>query len=280
MTLATRAKALVWSLLTARRIKRDSNLPEHFRSDVASTFLRLNVTRLRDTASVVGYEVTHRGADEFRFLFNELFVEACYFFDTQVDRPLIIDCGSNIGMSILFFKKLYPNARIIGFEPDPVTFKTLRENIARNSLSDITVHCCALSNQDGTTKLYRATLSEQSDLTMSTLRERHDGLVIAVDCRRLSSFIAEEVDLLKIDVEGAEQQVLLDLVETDKLKLIKKIHLEYHHHIDTNADTLSIILNLLEQSGFGYQIKANSSRWPTPQFQDISIFCYQRPYLH
>lgn len=76
-------------------------------------------TRLPTTVSVVGCEFAHRGERAFRFLFNELFADACYSFRAQTDSPLIFDCGSNIGLSILFFKKLYPKARVIGFEPDP-----------------------------------------------------------------------------------------------------------------------------------------------------------------
>ena len=91
-------------------------------------------TRFPTTVSVVGCEFAHRGERAFRFLFNELFADACYSFRAQTDSPLIFDCGSNIGLSILFFKKLYPKARVIGFEPDPLTFQTLRENSERNSL--------------------------------------------------------------------------------------------------------------------------------------------------
>ena len=107
-------------------------------------------TRLPTTVSVVGCEFAHRGERAFRFLFNELFVMPVILC-AQTDSPLIFDCGSNIGLSILFFKKLYPKARVIGFEPHPLTFQTLRENIERNSLSHVTLHCYALSDRDGTT---------------------------------------------------------------------------------------------------------------------------------
>ena len=178
-------------------------------------------------------------------------------------------------MSILFFKKLYPAARIIGFEPDPLTFDTLKTNIAHNALSNVIVHRCALGGRDETRDFYRATEPSRSDLTMSTLKERHHGATLAVDCRRLSTFIVEEVDLIKIDIEGAEHEVLLDLASSGKLRLIKQMHIEYHHHINSDVDSLSRTIRLLEDEGFGYQLKATSSRWPTPRFQDISIYCYR-----
>src|SRR5271169_1281292 len=62
-------------------------------------------------------------------LFEEIFLTGDYFFSTTTSSPNILDCGSNIGMSILYFKNLYPDARILGFEPDPDTFGMLRRNV-------------------------------------------------------------------------------------------------------------------------------------------------------
>jgi hypothetical protein len=54
--------------------------------------------------------------------YQEIFEEECYSFNASSSYPFIIDCGSNIGLSIIYFKRQYPNARIIGFEPDPMIF--------------------------------------------------------------------------------------------------------------------------------------------------------------
>ena len=134
----------------------------------------------------------------------------------------------------------------------------------------------ALGSRDETIKFYRATEPGRSDLTMSTLKARNEGSEINVCCGRLATFIVEEVDLLKIDVEGAEDQILHDLAESGKLGLIKQMHIEYHHHIDGGVNSLSKTIRLLEDEGFGYQLKANSGRWPMPSFQDISIYCYRK----
>lgn len=67
---------------------------------------------------------------------------------------LILDCGSNIGMSILYFKHVYPKARIIGFEPDPAIFPYLQENMTRNGLKDVQLVQAALASQEGTLTFY------------------------------------------------------------------------------------------------------------------------------
>jgi FkbM family methyltransferase len=209
-------------------------------------------------------------------LFNEIFVDARYLFISDNPRPIILDCGSNIGLSILFFKLLYPHARIIGFEPDPPTFEALTSNIGRNSLSNVVVHPYALGDRDENILFYRNTNQDRSELTMSTLKRRNSGREITVQCRKLSAFIIEEIDLLKLDVEGVEHSVLQELSASGKLHKIKQIQLEYHHHIDVGSDVLSATLGLLEREGFGYQIQTSPTRQPAPHFQDISIYCYRK----
>lgn len=108
---------------------------------------------------------------------------------------------------------------------------------------------------------------------MSTLRQRHDGPSVAVQLRRLSDFIRSDIDLLKIDVEGAEDAALGDLAGSGKLRYAKHLH---HHHIDASADKLSSMLRLIEENGFGYQLRAIAKPWPVEAFQDISIYCYRK----
>jgi FkbM family methyltransferase len=60
-----------------------------------------------------------------------------------------LDCGANIGLATLFFKRLYPESEIHAFEPDPETFKMLRRNVEQNSLSYVYLYNVALSDQQG-----------------------------------------------------------------------------------------------------------------------------------
>lgn len=273
------ARKLVSQALTARRLRRKSPLPPDIQRQVIK-FLR-SADRLLDgeqTTQLMGYRVAYRGASNIRYLFQELFVNCEYYFEPDNAQPTIIDCGANIGMSVLFFKRLYPQCKIIAFEPDPKTFATLERNVRDNGLSAVTCHQFALGDVDGSVDFYQAEDETRSDLTMSTLHERMPTTKkISVPARKLSTFIDGAVDLLKIDIEGAEVKVLTDLHETGKLRRIKRMHLEYHHHIDARRDDLSTTLKILEQAGFGYQIKAQLQPWPKEAaFQDILIYCYQK----
>src|SRR5690349_14366069 len=49
---------------------------------------------------------------------EEIFIDKVYLFHSAELSPRIIDCGANIGLSVIFFKRTFPSAKIIAFEPD------------------------------------------------------------------------------------------------------------------------------------------------------------------
>ena len=87
----------------------------------------------------LGYTVHITDGPNFYMQYKDTFIKRIYDFKAVRTDPLIIDGGSNIGMSILYFKRIYPAARIIGFEPDSVIFRILRENVTHNRLKDVTL---------------------------------------------------------------------------------------------------------------------------------------------
>jgi FkbM family methyltransferase len=106
-----------------------------------------------------------------------IFFEETYFFRAASPEPVILDCGSNIGMSVLYFKMLYPAARIIA----PAAFAKLRDNVARNSLTGVTLHNCALSDEEGEPESYR---DDERSLRMSLNRRRGAADRITVAAQR------------------------------------------------------------------------------------------------
>jgi hypothetical protein len=65
--------------------------------------------------------------------------ETTIYFESKNSQPVIVDVGSNIGLAILFFKRLYPSSTVIGFEPDPGAFEVLKRNIADDRLRGVQV---------------------------------------------------------------------------------------------------------------------------------------------
>ena len=187
-------------------------------------------------------------------------------------------------MSILFFKALYPEATVVGFEPDAYTYSVLQKNISSNALKGVQVHQAALGTEHSTVDFYNDPRAPGS-LAMSTSRETlpvWSQERTSVQQVKLSRFISRrKVDFLKLDVEGAEDAVLEDLVSSGSISNISQMVVEYHHHfIGKDKDAFSTFLAQLEESGFGYQI---SSHYPTTEraslgrfFQGLHVYAYQK----
>ena len=173
----------------------------------------------------------------------EIFENQCLFFETNNTKPKIIDCGANIGMSILYYKRLYPQAQIIGFEPDPKIFKILQQNLRFCSNDQVKV-------------INKAVWHEQTSINF--LPDEADGGKIteegklSVQAVRLSDYLAESIDFLKMDIEGAEHDVLPSI--SNNLKNVKFLFLEVHLEYNT-SQKLEDILSILRSNGFIYSFK-------------------------
>lgn len=231
--------------------------------------------RSHRNANVLGNRVLFQDSQTFVSLFEEIFVANTYLVRLSTDVPRIIDCGANIGMSILYFKMIWPAAHILAFEPDPETFGILQKNVERNSLPDVHLVNQAISGHEGEAPLYYHD-DRAGAATASLVSARGGTRSRVVPTTRLSSFIDAPVDLLKLDVEGAEFDVLRDLAVTHKIDLIGRLVIEYHHNIESGRDRLSEMLDLLERNGFGYQIETRPLKRPIRErsFQDVLLYAY------
>ena len=184
---------------------------------------------------------------------HEILLNENYYFESNTDSPLILDCGTHFGLAIYYFKNLYPKSRIIGFEPVPTLRKIALENIRRNNYSDIEILPYALSDCQGTMPMY---ISKVDSMAASlTERRRVFGELlteITVKCHQLSDYLHESVDFLKLDIEGSEEIVLKE--SQHLLENVQHIFCEYHHAGGLETDRLGNILLLLDKYNFDTQI--------------------------
>src|ERR1035437_596152 len=99
-------------------------------------FIRKNIPVLLHLKKIgfLGYSVEIFDLETLFFFFVEIFVNNQYYFKSDTDEPIIIDCGANIGMATLYFNFIYPKANIFSFEPDPNTYALLEKNVINNHL--------------------------------------------------------------------------------------------------------------------------------------------------
>ena len=191
------------------------------------------------------YTVRITDGPNFYMQYKDEFIRRIYHFETKRPNPFIIDGGSNIGISILYFKHVYPEARVIGFEPDPGIFKILQENIARNHLKDVTLVNAGLSIRSG----MMAFVPDGS----SGGRLGGEENSIEVETRPLSDYLAGSVDFMKLNIEGQELPVLQEAEASGKLRNIREMVIEYHGW-PREEQRLGALLDLLDRNGFRYLV--------------------------
>lgn len=125
------------------------------------------------------------------------------------DNPFIIDVGANIGQFMIAIKTFFPDATIFSVEPDPKIYKILKSNASH--FKKITVYNSALSNVTKQMNFYISQeFSEWSSLKKLEGKKYEKIEVNAVRGDNLFKSVPQ-IDLLKIDVEGAELSVILGM---------------------------------------------------------------------
>ena len=215
---------------------------------------------------------------ELDFLFNEVFIGDEYFVKLPRRDPLIIDCGANIGCATLYFKLHYPDARIIAFEPNPFCFEVLKKNVTDNHLKHVTLVPAACASAPGTTTFHVNPGFSPMSSALGTRDPKHQTVPIEVKLVQLSDAVTEDVDLLKLDIEGGEWEVFANLVASGKFARIHRLAIEYHHRFGTTEVKLSRFLKILEDAGYTYSLGVGikAERRFAGVFQDVMIYAVKR----
>ena len=126
-------------------------------------------------------------------------------------RPRILDCGANVGLASLFFKRRCPSARITAYEADPALFKILAP-ISTPTAPRTWKPSTRLCGRRTDACTFRADGSDSG--MIGTLSGAVGGTAVDVPSLRLRDLIERDangrIDLLKLDIEGAEDAVLAD----------------------------------------------------------------------
>jgi len=211
---------------------------------------------------------------EFLYGVKEIFIEEIYKQNLPAN-PIIIDCGANIGLSVIYLKEHHPDARIIAFEPDETNFNLLEKNINSFGYSNISLRKEAawIENTE---------LQFSSTGSMSSRIGNSGTSTKTINAIRLKDLLTEKIDFLKIDIEGAEYAVLKDI--KDSLLNVANLFVEYHGGFNQTRE-LTNMLEWITEQGFNYYIKEAAPVYRTPFFREsktiydydvqLNIFCFR-----
>lgn len=200
---------------------------------------------------VSDYFIYYPNEIEFKEIYDEVFKGHLYYVEFETLSPRIIDCGGHIGMSTLYFKKQYPLAKITVFEPEPNAFEYLEKNIDANKLTEVEAINKALWTTEGKLKLFVDKYPDNHWLSTTSIIEgawttRQQTEPIMVDCTRLSNYLKDEpIDLIKLDIEGAETEVIKEI--QDKLWNVERLIIEFHANQHHRPEEL---VKILQNNGY------------------------------
>jgi FkbM family methyltransferase len=189
---------------------------------------------------------------------------------------LFIDVGANIGLySILAARKVGSTGRVLAFEPSSREFARLLANLELNDARVVTPFSAALSSAPGFLELHIApTHTGLNTLKVSDATEHafRNARVQTVGVLRFDEAIApllngKRVKLVKIDVEGAEMEVLLGMEASLAAGLFDRIVVEITpKFLTTFGRTKEALYQLMEKHG--YHPSRRSEEW---QYDEVFV---------
>lgn len=198
------------------------------------------------TVTLDEYTIEYNDALSLYVEIKNIFFEKIYDVRPVSDRPFIVDGGAHLGIAALYYRLRFPASRIVCFEPDPKVNAMLRRNLERNGLGDVAVVEAGLSGTDGTA----AFLPDSADGGKIVA---DDAGAFSIRTEKLSHHLDGPLDILKLNVEGAELPVLRELEEAGHLRAVQHIVLEYHGW-PNRPQYLGAILETLDRNGFRYLV--------------------------
>jgi FkbM family methyltransferase len=186
-------------------------------------------------------------------LFQEIIVRSCYtprWFYRASPGDTVVDLGANIGMFALSVAWGVQGLRCHCFEPAAAARERLLGNVNVNQLGDrVRVYPYAIASTTGSANLNAAASSIHRSFYSNSMTKADAGEVVESLClgEAISRANADRIDLLKVDIEGAERDAFA-ACSPEQLAPVRRVSLEYHDHFRPGAR--STVETALRGAGF------------------------------
>ena len=170
--------------------------------------------------------------------YKQVFIKQDYNFLIEKQPETIVDAGANIGLASIYFANKYPDAKIIALEPEQSNFELLKKNVA--PYPQIVPVQAALWNKNEEIHLIDPGLGKWGFMTeMKHPSEKlpgklcHPVMAMTID-KIMKEYTLTKIDILKIDIEGAEREVFSDT--SSWIEKIDSIIIELHERIKAGCN--------------------------------------------
>jgi len=229
-----------------------SGLVRYIRDEKYREIRRLQTLPRREPArtDLLGTPVEFTDPVSFLSQYHSIFNEEAYAFRPRREPPMIIDGGANIGLTTLYWKQQFPEARITAFEPGPHVYDALKTNIEKFGFENVELVQKGLWKKNGSLT-FEADKTGGGHFSQYPAEDRVETVEVSVT--RLSHYLGDgPIDMVKLDTEGAETEVLLEAA--DDLDKVDHLFVEYHSYPE-KEQRLDELLALLREVGFRVHIQ-------------------------
>lgn len=191
-------------------------------------------------------------AASFLASWREIVVDGRYDFPWEGPPPRILDLGANVGLSALQFRARHPGASILAVEADPDVFRYLERNLIANGASDVERRNAAAWHRGGRLA-FRAEGADAGRIATNGEAPGR-GRLVEVEALDLPAlFSGRAFDVIKMDIEGAEIEVLPACAEG--IRAARYVAVEYHSPAGA-PQGLAGVMRVLESNGFRVHVQS------------------------
>lgn len=205
------------------------------------------------------YEIWYENSEEFYELKKEIFGENCYYLESDVEAPIIVDAGAHIGMSVMYFKLLFPKARIMAFEPVPANLALLKKNVEENQLENVEIYQAVVAPKSGVLRIHEpigeGAWKSGAGIIPKGWKGIQENREIKVEAVGIKEILSEKIDIFKMDIEGMEYEVIRNA--GPQMRNVKNWLIEVHPRKDHRVEEIQ---KTLLQNGFKIEISKDKTR--------------------
>jgi FkbM family methyltransferase len=174
-------------------------------------------------------------------VFNAIFYGKEYEFSVKEYPKIIVDAGANIGLSTIYFANKYPDAKIIAIEPEENNYKFLVKN-TENYANVVRIKAALWDKIDeidlvntglGNWGFMVSSNNNYNQLKTRIKQNLHLTKTITIG-KIISDYSIEKIDILKMDIEGAEKEVFSNAAEW--IGNVKAIIVELHERMKNGCN--------------------------------------------
>lgn len=205
------------------------------------------------------------------------------FKQTVKEGNTVVDLGANLGYFTLLAAKIVGDkGKVFAFEPEPKNYSYLRKNIEVNNYKNVMTFQKAVSDKNGKTKLYicdydsgHHTINKYDGIKAYSHGRKIEEKSIDIETVTLDSFLdgrADRVNVIKMDVEGAEMLALLGMDKTLRSNKNIQMIIEFFPLLieKMGNDPKEFIRKLIEDYGFSIYIIPDDYNSQTEKMEKLN----------